>query len=440
MDFWSLLLKLFGGGVSIPSPRSSLLNSVFSDLLKPTTPDLITQTYFDVLSVFFWLALPLFIVEFVYRAYRALNTTSPGEEMSAFARSSAWLTIAVPLLPGFVLFVKAFFDAFGQFVLLTMAGTQDPADVVRRVQALTGNPGFDFFLAPVQGLFLFVFYLELFIIVAMVFATSILLLIGVSLRWMGDFGDTVYKFCVRFSIYGVALNFILLLVFGIDFGVQSAAFPKDRNAQAFLNTGTIVICVFLVPMLLKSLKGQFKAVVTAAGSGYDSLRNRGTDNGGPSNDSRGREGQERNSNRARRSREEQNATGTGSNGRSSESEPASQSKKSSGSKTARDENPRNNERSDELTERSASSTAERSRPRRRSSEPVRERERTATRDSARQDRVPGSSTTEQSAVREAPRRQRRSEPDELTRTQQREHSWSDNTGNPKPADNRSRRR
>lgn len=279
-DPWGMLLRLLGGGLDIPNPRDGLLTSVVGALTTPTQPELMTQSYFDILGTVAWFGLPLIAIELVYRLYQALNNTSVSEELRQFGISALSLFGAIPALPAVVLGVKGFFDGVGAWLLGIVAGTTDPAQVLDHLQVLTGNPAFDVFLGPIQGVFLFVLFLELFVVTAMVWAAALILTLGVIFRWVGDFGRALFRFSLSFALYGTAANLIMLVIFGISFGVQATPVGQSALAKAFLNTAAMIACTFVVPRALSRLKGSFSGVVQAASSTYERLRRKPDDNGG----------------------------------------------------------------------------------------------------------------------------------------------------------------
>ena len=289
MDFWSIFKSLLGG-FDFESPRDMLLKSIGTSVVDPAMPNLLTQQYFDIFSLVVAVCIPLLVLELVVRGYYGLNESRIGEEMMSFGKTMVFATVLILLIPGSVLTAKKLFDAQGVFMLQSMLGTSDINQIIKALSELTGNGALDFFLNPVQTAFLFVLFLELNVITAMVFAAALVLTVGVFTRWMGNFGVTMFKFSVTFSLFGVALNLILLLIFGVDFALQRMLFANSQVGKGAMNTLAIIVAVFVIPAALKALKPEVLAVGRSAAQGMKSLRSSAKGNNGPVYDENGSSG------------------------------------------------------------------------------------------------------------------------------------------------------
>lgn len=278
MDLWEMIKSLFRitqGGESIESPREALIRTILEELLDPVQPELVTQEYFDAMSIFLFVAIPLFCFEVLARLYRAMKSSEYADELQQFGITAVFLFGLIPLLPGFLVSTQLAFNALGQWGALSFVGSSTPDEFVATVSTLSNNAGLDFLLSIVQITVLIVLAIGVIMVPIMLWLSGMALIIGVCSRWIKSVGEAVFRLSMSISLYGVFGNMTALLIIGLGMAAGRHFYDGNPTGLALANTGTLILAGWLTIKLLGSFKGQISAIAKRAAGGVSKLSGRG---------------------------------------------------------------------------------------------------------------------------------------------------------------------
>lgn len=275
MDFWDLLKGLVSGGFYPTTARDLFLDYVFTTLLDPPTPSLEVQKYFDWMSAFLWICLGLLVFELCVRLY--LAATSPkhdfGDEMKQMAFSLGFYCIALPSVPTFLVGMRLFANVLGKYFMAAFAGNNKDV-FLASLKVVTGVGPIDFVITVIQIVFLVMLLISLFAIPVLFVISSILFMVGVSTRWMGDFGDKLFRLSILVTVYGVAGNALLMVIMAIGVGIGNVFFPNDATTRTWINTIAIIVAGSVTFWILRSVRDKIKVLADMAQSGYNQARDK----------------------------------------------------------------------------------------------------------------------------------------------------------------------
>lgn len=269
---WGDILKLFGFG-SFSSPREDLLKSIVGSLWAPPAASLTSQGYLRMVSYFLWFAVFLVSMQFLYALGVGLVRNVLVQELKSWAYSSAVVFGGVYLLPGLFMTSGSALNAIGRDVVGQFLGTNDPNKVTQIIGTLTGHASLDFVLSIVQIGFLLMLAIEVKLVFVAMYLSVVMAILGVTMRWLGDFGDNFFKFCVNVTVYGIAGNTIILLVVSSIVGIARAT-TSNTTDLGLLNTAAIAIASFICYIFMKRMGGRMKAIASGTVRGVHGARDR----------------------------------------------------------------------------------------------------------------------------------------------------------------------
>lgn len=275
MDWLNKLLGL--AGIEIPaSPRESLLNAILEQLVKPQDPQVtITQSY-GYLDYFLYFALALFICETAFRLVRAMGDSNFNAEMRELLISTAWLFGFVGLAPGFLASMRIFANLIGQGLLTLFMGDSSWATLMSKLGELSGSVAIDFFLSIIQIGSLIVTAIGLAIMLASFAASLIILIVGMMLRWLGDFGTRSFRTSIAITIYSVVINMVLMIVIGGLNAIGRGIFPGAGGQlwRGMINTGALVLASWIIWKIIGKIGAHVRAITSSAAGGIRNMRSR----------------------------------------------------------------------------------------------------------------------------------------------------------------------
>lgn len=268
---WGAILKLFGLD-GFTSPRQDLLGSIVGSLWAPPAASITSQGYLRMVSYFLWFALFLVACQLCYALAGGLTQGNLGQKLKSWLISSFLVFGGVYLLPGFFTASRSAFNAIGREIVGQFLGTDDRDKVIQIIGTLTGHASLDFVLSLVQIGFLLVLAIEVKMVFVAMFISVVLILIGVTMRWLGEFGDNVFKFCLNVTVFGIAGNAVVLLVIGAIVGIGRAT-TSDPITLGLLNTAAIIIACVIFYFFMKRMGGRMKALVSGTVKGVHGAGN-----------------------------------------------------------------------------------------------------------------------------------------------------------------------
>lgn len=288
MGWWDAFTGWLGSFMpSLPSmpssPRHLLVESVSKELAHPTTAKLITQQYFDWLSVVFWFAVFIVPFEFIGRIVRAVYSSKPMEEVFELFKSLLVIFVLFTSLPAILLGAKTLFDLIGQWFMFLAVGGAGADALAERLNKLSGHAELDFFLGIVQTVFLFELRLILYAVLAALFATIIVGVGGFILRWVPGTGPVLWGFAKHFVIWSITSSMVLMLVLAMSFGTSDIVFGSDATAGAFLTTTALYACHRFAKAVFRNVKAEATEVAKATKQQISNWRE-GTSDSPPSSE------------------------------------------------------------------------------------------------------------------------------------------------------------
>lgn len=270
--WWDTIGRLLGVGGTYESPRQNSLHNVFDGIVNPVDLHIMTQQYFDILSVYVRLGIGLLAWELIVRLYNMARRGSGGSELAEFLKSLLVTLVLIAFIPGLVLFLRDIFDAFASMSISTANVTPTTAGILARVDPLTGNYWVDAILAFIQTVLLVLLRLVMYIVMAMVWVSPILLYVTYALRWIPGVGEQLKKFGALFTAWAVGLIDSYLIVFAVGFAVTTIVFSNDPVANAWVNTAALLVCTALSWVAFQTLKTQGSVVVGELQSAFSVRR------------------------------------------------------------------------------------------------------------------------------------------------------------------------
>lgn len=250
------------------SPREALIRFVFEKLINPDQPEIVLQSYYDNLSIFVTLAVVIYFIEVIVRLMNmARNKGSASVEGRQLMISALFLFGFVASMPAVLASTQIVFNEAGKFFALSFIGSEDPDVFIETISKLSNNGGLDFVLSIVQIAVVFIFSISLVLIPLSLYASSFLLVMGVSMRWIGGFGESLFKTSMMVAAYALVGNAVALTITGIGASFARDMYKDDLTALALANTGVFVIAAWGTISVLVMLKQKISATVQGAVSG-----------------------------------------------------------------------------------------------------------------------------------------------------------------------------
>lgn len=283
---WKFVLEqIFGVNYSTEAPlREQLLTALFNRLLNPRQPEITTQTYFDLLSAFASVALTLFFIELGVRLVRmAKSDADNSEELKQLSITFGYLFFGLALTPGFLLSAQLLSSKLGQYFAGLATKTTDVNGIVQQVLAGSGSGRLDFVLSSVQVVAIAILGGWVYFTPIMLWLSTIALIIGISLKFLGEWGVRLFKWSLYFTLSAVIGSGAILLVIGLGTGAVARIYPTqdpdDKFGRAMGSTGILIVAVIVVIVLIASLSHHMKALVSGAVKAVGKLRGDGGSGG-----------------------------------------------------------------------------------------------------------------------------------------------------------------
>lgn len=258
---------LMPGGYT--SPREDVLLKVLSQLLNPPPPVTAAAHYIDNLKALFWIAVILFVVQFVVALVRGVVDDNLGGELKEVAKSGIFLFVLVPALPAMLTIFTATANELARWFVLGMLNNRTPQEFASAALVLSGNPMIDFSLSILQMGLLLVMYLCIIIVPLAGFLSGILLMLGYLSRNLGQIGDSLLQVSLSITLYGTIGSALMLVVYGISVGLGHLFYPDNPLALALINTAAILAAVIAAWVLLRRMRGKIRVAT-------DAIKSRGT--------------------------------------------------------------------------------------------------------------------------------------------------------------------
>lgn len=273
---WNLFLeKLFGPGFDSDEPlRESLLTGFINRLLNPEQPNIITQDYFNMVGEFLPFAGILFFFELIVRLWRMRKDEQTDEEVKQLLISASFLLVFLGSVPGFILAAQKFSADFGRIMGQKVLGPLTTEQFVQQITVSSGNGKLDLVIMVIQTFCALVLSTWVFIAPVIVYLSTILLVIGFSVRFLGDVGAAIFAWCAMVAGVGVlgSGGIFLLMSFGV--GAVNAAYsdPGDEIAKSMAMTGVLVGVLIALVVVFGLLRKRMKSIVEGIKKGVNKVQ------------------------------------------------------------------------------------------------------------------------------------------------------------------------
>lgn len=269
MNIWDWL---FGG-----DPRGDLIEAVLNSIYEPVQPDMVIQGYYDQLSIFATIAAILILCELIVRLVRAAKSeNSAANELKQLLYSALFLFGLVGTLPGLLGSFQIGFNSLGSFIATAFIGSEGTQEITRVLLGMSDNPALNTFLGLIQILLVAIFGISVLLIPACMSTSAFLMVMGVSMRWIGDIGETILRFSLFVTTFAILGPGVYMVFLGILVGFSRDSSPENSVHRALLNTGIFLLAAILTIGILAMFKNRIKATVSGAVKatqhGYSKLR------------------------------------------------------------------------------------------------------------------------------------------------------------------------
>jgi hypothetical protein len=259
------------------SPRDSLFEAVIKEIVTPKDPRQVIEASYHYLPFFLFFAAALFVLEFVVRLLRGAFSDNGSGEMRELLYSTIWIFGLIPQIPGIIAGVRIFANITGRYALTLFLGVDTPEAVTARLSELTGVGPIDLMLSIVQIAGLLAIVLGLGIMVAAFAASVALMVMGMALRWLGDFGESAFRGALSITLFSSMINLILMLVLGGINALARAIYPDSALWRGFMNTGAIILAAWIIWKAIQRFSSTIRAIASKGAEGYRRARGRRSD-------------------------------------------------------------------------------------------------------------------------------------------------------------------
>ncbi len=261
---------------SLESPREQILGAFINRLIFPKDfKEVMTLDYFtNVLTACLWVAGAMWIIELIFRGFKAMTTHDWGYHTKQWLYSGAFLCAVTPAIVPVFIAVRSFFDQLGRWFAVLLAGTNDSEEFIRRALTLSDRGFENFLLVIIQSILLFVLFLWVMVIPFALWISVFFLIIGVSFRYVPGFGTEAFRASLNVTVFAFIGNAVILVIMSAFIGFGRLFYPTDVSAQAWTNTAGMVLAIWAMFKIFTLFKERITATIQGVVDTTASLKDR----------------------------------------------------------------------------------------------------------------------------------------------------------------------